>query len=54
MRGLALAALAAMFFDLVTTAGVHSLVGFEVSPATVIGLLTILGFSLYDSVIVFD
>jgi preprotein translocase subunit SecF len=53
-RYMALAALAAMFFDLVTTAGVYSLVGFEVSPATVIGLLTILGFSLYDSVIVFD
>ena len=32
----------------------YSLVGFEVSPATVIGLLTILGFSLYDTVIVFD
>jgi preprotein translocase subunit SecF len=39
---------------LVTTAGVYSLVGFEVTPATVIGLLTILGFSLYDTVIVFD
>ncbi len=36
------------------TAGVYSLVGFEVTPATVIGLLTILGFSLYDTVIVFD
>ena len=43
-----------MFFDLATTAGVYSLVGFEVTPATVIGLLTILGFSLYDTVIVFD
>ena len=43
-----------MFFDLVVTAGVYSLVGFEVTPATVIGLLTILGFSLYDTVIVFD
>jgi preprotein translocase subunit SecF len=43
-----------MFFDLSVTAGVYSLVGFEVSPATVIGLLTILGFSLYDTVIVFD
>ena len=41
-------------FDLVVTAGVYSLVGFEVTPATVIGLLTILGFSLYDTVIVFD
>ena len=36
------------------TAGVYSLIGFEVTPATVIGLLTILGFSLYDTVIVFD
>ena len=43
-----------MVFDLTVTAGVYSLVGFEVSPATVIGLLTILGFSLYDTVIVFD
>jgi preprotein translocase subunit SecF len=43
-----------MFFDLAVTAGVYSLVGFEVTPATVIGLLTILGFSLYDTVIVFD
>jgi preprotein translocase subunit SecF len=53
-RYMALAALAALGFDLLTTAGVYSLVGFEVSPATVIGLLTILGFSLYDTVIVFD
>ena len=51
---MALSALAALGFDLITTAGVSSLVGFEVSPATVIGLLTILGFSLYDTVIVFD
>jgi preprotein translocase subunit SecF len=40
--------------DLVVTAGVYSIVGFEVSPSTVIGLLTILGFSLYDTVVVFD
>jgi preprotein translocase subunit SecF len=53
-RYMAAAAIATMFFDLLTTAGVYSLVGFEVSPATVIGLLTILGFSLYDTVIVFD
>ncbi|MGB8389038.1 protein translocase subunit SecF, partial [Mycobacterium sp.] len=53
-RYMTLAAIAAMFFDLTVTAGVYSLVGFEVSPATVIGLLTILGFSLYDTVIVFD
>jgi preprotein translocase subunit SecF len=53
-RYMAMSALATMAFDLTTTAGVYSLVGFEVSPATVIGLLTILGFSLYDTVIVFD
>ncbi len=53
-RYMAIAALTTMFFDLSVTAGVYSLVGFEVSPATVIGLLTILGFSLYDTVIVFD
>jgi preprotein translocase subunit SecF len=53
-RDMAIAALAALFFDLLVTAGVYSLVGFEVTPATVIGLLTILGFSLYDSVVVFD
>ncbi|MBV8346645.1 MAG: protein translocase subunit SecF, partial [Mycolicibacterium sp.] len=53
-RYMAMSALAALCFDLLTTAGVYSLVGFEVSPATVIGLLTILGFSLYDTVIVFD
>lgn len=53
-RYMAAAALAAMFFDIITTAGVYALVGFEVTPATVIGLLTILGFSIYDTVIVFD
>ncbi|MDV3124939.1 protein translocase subunit SecF [Mycobacterium sp. 21AC1] len=53
-RYMAIAALATLVFDLVVTAGVYSLVGFEVTPATVIGLLTILGFSLYDTVIVFD
>ncbi len=53
-RYMAIAAMATLVFDLVVTAGVYSLVGFEVTPATVIGLLTILGFSLYDTVIVFD
>ena len=53
-RYMAIAALATLAFDLVTTAGVYALVGFEVSPATVIGLLTILGFSLYDTIVVFD
>lgn len=53
-REMSVAALASLFFDIIVTAGVYSLVGFEVSPATVIGLLTILGFSLYDTVVVFD
>ena len=53
-RDMALAALVALFFDLLVTTGVYSLVGFEVTPAMVIGMLTILGFSLYDSVVVFD
>lgn len=53
-RYMAVAALATLVFDLVVTAGIYSIVGFEVTPATVIGLLTILGFSLYDTVIVFD
>lgn len=48
------AALAALFHDLVITAGVYSIVGFEVTPATVVAVLTILGYSLYDSVVVFD
>lgn len=47
-------AMVALFHDLVITAGVYSLVGFEVSPSTIVGLLTILGFSLYDTVVVFD
>lgn len=53
-RSMALAAMAALAFDLIVTAGVYALVGFEVTPATVIGMLTILGFSLYDTVVVFD
>jgi preprotein translocase subunit SecF len=53
-RWMAVAALAALIHDIVVTAGVYSIVGFEVTPATVIGLLTILGFSLYDTVVVFD
>ena len=51
---MAVAAIAALIYDLITTAGVYSLIGLEVTPATVIGLLTILGFSLYDTVVVFD
>jgi preprotein translocase subunit SecF len=51
---MAAGAMAALVHDLVITAGVYSIVGFEVTPSTVIGLLTILGFSLYDTVVVFD
>jgi len=51
---MAVAALAAVVHDLLITAGVYSVTGFEVSPATVIALLTILGYSLYDTVVVFD
>lgn len=53
-KWMAVSALGALVHDIVVTAGVYSLVGFEVTPATVIGLLTILGFSLYDTVVVFD
>jgi preprotein translocase subunit SecF len=51
---MAIAALLSLGLDMITVAGIYSLIGFEVTPATVIGLLTILGFSLYDTVIVFD
>lgn len=51
---MSLAAMTALLFDLVVTAGLYSLIGWEVTPAMVIGLLTILGFSLYDTVVVFD
>ncbi|HLR55609.1 MAG TPA: protein translocase subunit SecF [Actinomycetales bacterium] len=51
---MAVAGLIALLQDLVLTVGVYTLVGFEVSPATVIGFLTILGYSLYDTVVVFD
>ena len=51
---MAAAAVIALLHDLIFTAGIYALVGFEVTPATVIGFLTILGFSLYDTVVVFD
>jgi preprotein translocase subunit SecF len=51
---MATAAFVALLHDIVITIGVYSLAGFQVSPATVIGLLTILGYSLYDTVVVFD
>jgi preprotein translocase subunit SecF len=47
-------AIISLFHDLIITAGIYALVGFEVSPATMIGFLTILGYSLYDTVVVFD
>jgi len=51
---MAVGAMAALASNLVLTAAVYSLVGFEVTPSTIIGLLTILGFALYDVVVVFD
>ena len=51
---MSIAALAALAHDVVITAGIYALTGFEVTPAAVIGLLTILGYSLYDTVVVFD
>jgi preprotein translocase subunit SecF len=51
---MAAAAIVALLHDIVVTAGVYALIGFEVTPSTVVGLLTILGFSLYDTVVVFD
>ncbi|HZM76774.1 MAG TPA: protein translocase subunit SecF [Candidatus Limnocylindrales bacterium] len=51
---MAAAAVASLLFDLVVTAGVYTMSGFEVTPSTVIGFLTILGFALYDVVVVFD
>jgi len=51
---MSVAAIVALIHDLVITIGVYALSGFEVTPATVTGVLTILGFSLYDTVVVFD
>jgi preprotein translocase subunit SecF len=51
---MAVAALVALAHDIVITVGVYALAHFQVSPASVIGLLTILGYSLYDTVVVFD
>ncbi|GAA3802852.1 protein translocase subunit SecF [Streptomyces chiangmaiensis] len=51
---MAVAALVALIHDITITTGIYALVGFEVTPGTVIGLLTILGYSLYDTVVVFD
>ena len=51
---MSMAALIALAHDLVITIGIYALAGFEVTPASVIGFLTILGYSLYDTVVVFD
>jgi preprotein translocase subunit SecF len=51
---MAVAALVATVHDVVITIGVYSILQFEVTPSTVIGVLTILGYSLYDTVVVFD
>ncbi len=51
---MAQAAIIAVLHDLFITVGIYALVGFDVTPATVIGFLTILGYSLYDTVVVFD
>ena len=51
---MAVSALIALAHDIVITVGIYALLGFQVSPASVIGLLTILGYSLYDTVVVFD
>lgn len=51
---IAVGALGALLHDFIVTLGIYWLVGFEVTPSTVIGLLTIMGYSLYDTVVVFD
>jgi preprotein translocase subunit SecF len=51
---MAVGGIVALLHDLMIAAGIYSLIGFEVTPSTVVGLLTILGFSLYDTVVVYD
>jgi preprotein translocase subunit SecF len=51
---MAVGGMLALVHDLVIAAGIYSLVGFELTPSTIVGLLTILGFSLYDTVVVYD
>jgi preprotein translocase subunit SecF len=51
---MAIAAIVALIHDLILTAGIYSITGFVVTPATVIALLTVLGYSLYDTIVVFD
>ncbi|MHB1486630.1 MAG: protein translocase subunit SecF [Acidimicrobiales bacterium] len=51
---MAIAATVAVVHDILVTVGIYSLSGFQVTPATVVALLTILGYSLYDTIVVFD
>src|SRR5262249_5027630 len=51
---MALAAIIAVVHDILVTLGIYSISGFEVTPATVVAFLTILGYSLYDTIVVFD
>ena len=51
---MAVGGIVALLHDLLVAAGIYSIIGFEVTPSTVVGLLTILGFSLYDTVVVYD
>jgi preprotein translocase subunit SecF len=51
---MAIGAIVALLHDVIITAGIYALVGREVTPATVIAILTILGFSLYDTVVIYD
>ncbi|THV22821.1 protein translocase subunit SecF [Glycomyces paridis] len=53
-RRMAIASLGALAHDVIITVGIYSLVGFEITPSTIVGLLTILGYSIYDTVVVFD
>lgn len=53
-KKMAIAAMVALLHDLVVTVGLYAMVGFSFSPASLIGLLSILGYSLYDTVVVFD
>jgi len=51
---MSLVAIVALLHDLIITAGIYGITGFEITPGAIIGLLTILGYSLYDTVVVFD
>jgi preprotein translocase subunit SecF len=51
---MSVAAIVSLLHDIIITAGVYGALGFEITPSAVIGFLTILGYSLYDTVVVFD